>query len=363
MHVGMALIFQGQGEDRADVDVYRNELRLGSLAEPLGFDSLWSIEHHFTDYAMCPDVLQMLSYFAGRTEKIRLGSAVVVLPWHDPARVAEQVVMLDHMSNGRMILGIGRGLGRIEFEGFGVDQNDSRAIFVESAQMLLEGLETGSVEFDGQFIKQERRELRPAPLESFRGRTFAAAVSAESMPIMAKLGVGILVIPQKPWDSVEKELGEYRSIYREMNGTEAPPPVIGGWTVCHEDAGRAEEEARKYIGAYWRSVVQHYEFLGDHLGKLRGYEGYKVMQDAISAPGGLDAMSEFFMNLQIWGTPEQCYEKIIDRIKRTDGGAFFATFSFGGMSYERAEENLRLFTDQVKPELEKYNAAPSPLDA
>ena len=67
MHVGMGVIFQGQGEGRTDRNVYRNELRLGDLAEPLGFESLWGVEHHFTDYTMCPDVLQYLTYFAGRT--------------------------------------------------------------------------------------------------------------------------------------------------------------------------------------------------------------------------------------------------------------------------------------------------------
>ena len=149
MHVGMGVIFQGQGEGRTDRNVYRNELRLADLAEPLGFESLWGVEHHFTDYTMCPDVLQYLTYFAGRTQNIQLGSMVVVLPWHQPVRVAEQVLMLDHMSNGRLILGIGRGLGRVEFEGFGVNQEDSRPMFVEAAQAILEGLERGYVEFDG----------------------------------------------------------------------------------------------------------------------------------------------------------------------------------------------------------------------
>src|SRR5258705_6782313 len=134
MHVGMASVFQNPHKARTDREVYRNELRLVDLTEPLGFESLWGVEHHFTDYTMCPDVLQYLSYFAGRTTKIQLGSMVVVLPWHDPLRVAEQVVMLDHFSNGRFIFGIGRGLGRVEFEGFGVKQEDSRAIFTESAQ-------------------------------------------------------------------------------------------------------------------------------------------------------------------------------------------------------------------------------------
>src|SRR5579864_2891649 len=116
MQVGMGLIFQATDPKRTDQEVYRNELRLGDMAEPLGFESLWGVEHHFTDYTMCPDVLQMLTYFAGRTMQIQLGSMVVVLPWHDPIRVAEQIIMLDHMSDGRMILGLGRGLGRVEFE-------------------------------------------------------------------------------------------------------------------------------------------------------------------------------------------------------------------------------------------------------
>src|SRR4249920_2316051 len=118
MHVGMAAVFQNPGKARTDREVYASELRLAALAEPLGFESLWGVEHHFTDYTMCPNVLQYLTYFAGCTERIQLGSMVVVLPWHDPLRVAEEVVMLDHLSNGRLILGIGRGLGRVEFEGF-----------------------------------------------------------------------------------------------------------------------------------------------------------------------------------------------------------------------------------------------------
>src|SRR5881396_696052 len=215
MHVGMAAVFQNPGKARTDREVYTGELRLADLAEPLGFESIWGVEHHFTEYTMCPDVLQYLTYFAGRTHTIQLGSMVVVLPWHDPLRVAEQVVMLDHFSNGRFIFGIGRGLGRVEFEGFGVNQEESREIFVEAAQMILEGLEKGYCEFDGRYVKQIRRDIRPRPFKSFRGRTYAAAVSPESSRIMAQLGIGILIIPQKPWELVAKELNDYRRVYSE----------------------------------------------------------------------------------------------------------------------------------------------------
>ena len=105
MQVGMASIFQNPGRHTTDREVYEQDMRLACLAEPLGFDSVWTVEHHFTDYTMCPDPLQFLTYMAGRTARVQLGSMVVVLPWHDPMRVAEQISMLDHLSGGRLILG------------------------------------------------------------------------------------------------------------------------------------------------------------------------------------------------------------------------------------------------------------------
>src|SRR5881396_1225297 len=143
MHVGLATVFQNPKKLRSDYDVYRNELRLADQAEPLGFESIWGVEHHFTDYTMCPDVLQFLAYMAGRTSRAKLGSMVVVLPWHDPMRVAEEVSMLDHLSDGRVILGLGRGAGKVEFDGFRLAMEESRPRFVESARMLIEGLERG----------------------------------------------------------------------------------------------------------------------------------------------------------------------------------------------------------------------------
>jgi alkanesulfonate monooxygenase SsuD/methylene tetrahydromethanopterin reductase-like flavin-dependent oxidoreductase (luciferase family) len=121
---------------------------------------------------------------------------VVVLPVARPEPVAEEVSMLDNLSGGRLILGLGRGAGKVEFDGFRLSMDESRPRFVESAEMLLRGLETGYCEYDGAYVKQPRAAIRPAPFKSFRGRTYAAAVSPESVQIIAELGVGILIIPQ-----------------------------------------------------------------------------------------------------------------------------------------------------------------------
>jgi alkanesulfonate monooxygenase SsuD/methylene tetrahydromethanopterin reductase-like flavin-dependent oxidoreductase (luciferase family) len=174
MHIGYAPLFQHSSNALSDAEVYRQELRLAEMAEPLGFDSVWSVEYHFTDYTMCPDVVQFLSYMAGKTQRVKLGSMVIVLPWHDPVRLAEQISLLDHLSGRRMILGLGRGLARVEYEGFRIDQNEGRQRLVEYAGLLLNGLEQGYIE-GGETTQQPRRDIRPFPLRSFRGRTYAAA--------------------------------------------------------------------------------------------------------------------------------------------------------------------------------------------
>ena len=357
MHVGMASIFQNPMNERSDFEVYQDEVALACMAEGLGFESVWGVEHHFTDYTMCPDVLQFLSYMAGKTTTVKLGSMVVVLPWHDPMRVAEEISMLDNISGGRMILGLGRGLGRVEFEGFRVPMEESRARFTEGAKMILDGLENGYCEMDGEVIKQPRRDIRPAPFKSFKGRSYAAAVSPESLPIMAELGIGILIIPQKPWSAVAGDLATYRDVFRKVNGAEPPPPVCAGWVFCDEDESRARELAERYIGGYWKTVLRHYEMAGEHLQTTKGYEYYGGFAERLQAEGGADAATQFFMDLQIWGTPDQCYAKIQDVQRRVGNDTFVGVFSYAGMPAAEAQRNMRLFAEKVAPRLQRAEVA------
>jgi len=357
MHVGMAAVFQNPGKRQTDFDVYQTDLRLAELAEPLGFESVWGVEHHFTDYTMCPDVLQFLAFVAGRSRRVQLGSMVVVLPWHDPMRVAEEVSMLDNLSGGRLILGLGRGAGRVEFDGFRQKMDDSRRRFVESAEMVLGGLETGYCEYDGEFVKQPRAAIRPAPFKTFRGRTYVATVSPESIPIIAKLGVGLLVIPQKPWPEVQKELAAYRDGYVAANGAEPPAPVCAGWTFVDESADRAREQARRWIGGYFDTVLEHYRFHESHLVGQKGYEYYGKMNEKIDKYGK-DTFVDFFVDLQVWGTPEQCLEKILDVRRRVGNDHFVGVFSYAGMPGDEAERSMRLFAAKVMPALQALPPAP-----
>jgi alkanesulfonate monooxygenase SsuD/methylene tetrahydromethanopterin reductase-like flavin-dependent oxidoreductase (luciferase family) len=123
MDVSVQLVFQNYGNWLDDREHLAAEQRLAELAEPLGYGTVFVVEHHFFDYSACPDNSQFLSWLAGRTSRIRLATGAFILPWNDPLRVAEKIVLLDHLSGGRAVLGLGRGLARREYAGFGVDMN------------------------------------------------------------------------------------------------------------------------------------------------------------------------------------------------------------------------------------------------
>jgi alkanesulfonate monooxygenase SsuD/methylene tetrahydromethanopterin reductase-like flavin-dependent oxidoreductase (luciferase family) len=358
MHVGYAPLFQNPENQRSDLEVYRQELRLAELAEPLGFDSVWSVEHHFTDYTMCPDVTQFLAYMAGKTQRVKLGSMVIVLPWHDPVRVAEEVAMLDNLSGGRVILGIGRGLGRVEYEGFRADMNESRERFIEYADIILTGLEQGHVEHEGKYITQPRRDIRPYPFRSFRGRTYAAAVSPDSMPVMARLGVGLLVIPQKPWEDVAKDFEVYHRVWAEVNaGIPPPKPLMGGFFFVDPNPGRAREMAQRYIGGYYQTVIKHYEMTAGHFAAIKGYEFYDRSTKYINRHGR-EGAAESFANLMPWGTPDQVLRRLEQIRGVIDMNGMMCHFSYAGMPWDEAERNMRLFAAEVLPELKRWDTAP-----
>ena len=348
MKIGMTAVFHNPHDRRADGDVYETDLALAALAEPLGYDSLWTVEHHFDDYCLMPDPFQILTYFAARTERVLLGSMVVVLPWwHDPIRVAEKAALLDHLSGGRFLLGVGRGAAWSEFEGFGVPMEESRDRFVESAEMILEGLERGWCEYDGKFVKQVRTPIRPKPRASFVGRRYAAAVSPESSEMMARLGLALLIIPQKPWPMIQDDVARHRAAFREAHGEEPPPCVTSLLVYCDEKQARNQEIVRDYIRPQAVNVTRHYDFGGSRA-HVKGYESY----GKVSA----EQMIEAQVPLQVVGTPEECYRKLVD-VQRVSGTDHFSgVFSFAGLPSALAERSIRLFAKEVMPELQKLRA-------
>jgi alkanesulfonate monooxygenase SsuD/methylene tetrahydromethanopterin reductase-like flavin-dependent oxidoreductase (luciferase family) len=351
----MGTFFQNPGRARSDADVWRFGLELAGAAEGQGFDSVWTAEHHFTDYHMCPNVAQFLTWVASRTTRVQLGSMVLVLPWHDPVRLAEEVTVLDHMSGGRVLLGIGRGLGRVEFDGFRLQMGESRRRFTEYARAILSGLETGQMAADGELYQQPPLEIRPAPLASFRGRVYASAISPETSRILAELGVGMMIIAQKPWETVEADVAAYRELYREINGEEAPKPLLVSWVAVHESEAAAAEMFERWIVGYCASTLVHYEFANQGLADIEGYEYYGKLAERI-AKHGSDAFMHFLAGLQVWGTPASVTEQLRENVRRIDGAGVVGVFNYGGMPDDVARANIGCFAERVLPVLHGIDA-------
>jgi alkanesulfonate monooxygenase SsuD/methylene tetrahydromethanopterin reductase-like flavin-dependent oxidoreductase (luciferase family) len=362
MKVGIALNMLCQ-DGRSDASVVGEHLAAGDLAEPLGFDSLFALEHHFTGYAMSPAPTQLLSYFAGRTKRIQLGTAVIVLPWHDPVRVAEQIALLDILCGGRCVFGFGRGAASVEYEGFRIPMGEARPRFVEAAQIIVKALANDSFEHHGEFYQIPRTAIRPRPISHPERRFHASAVSPESAEIMAKLGFGILMVMQNEWSKAAEDIARYREIATAA-GHAPRPPIILTNVCCAESRQEAQERAVKYLGLKWQSIDDHYHFSDGHLSIVKGYESYGKMAKTYAkineSAETRQKATDFYVSIQIVGTPKDCLEKIAELQRCTGMDHLVTEFSFGGLPHEEAEINMRLFADKVMPVLQRDPAFAAP---
>jgi len=349
MKIGIQMLFQNPGT-MSDAELYQRELRVAELGEPLGFDTVWSVEHHFDAYSMCPDNTQFLSWLAGRTSRIGLGTAAVILPWNNPLRVVEKMILLDHLSGGRAVFGMGRGLAKMEYRGMMIDMNEARERFDESAKMILAGLESGFVEGNGRYYKQDRTQVRPGPMKSFKGRTYCVAMSPDSVTVAAELKSVMMVFSQFAPETLIPTFQTYRDDFRRFHGVGAPDPMFVDFMYCDEDAGRAEARARKEIPAYLMSVIDHYEMFAEHFGTARGYENYAKGSEMMKA-AGLEKTLETYLEAQAWGTPQQILDRLEKRRRILGDFEMNICISYSQLAMDEIEKSTRLFAKKVMPEL------------
>ncbi len=357
MKVGTALNMLAQ-PGRSDASIVTEHFALGDLAEPLGFDSLFALEHHFTGYAMSPAPLQLLAYFAGRTRRIALGTAVIVLPWNDPIRVAEGIALLDIMCGGRCLFGFGRGAASVEYEGMRIPMSEARGRFAEAAQIIVKALSQPEFEFKGEFFDIPRTSIRPRAISHPERRFYASSVSPESATLMAKLGFSMLLIMQNEWSKCAGDIDKFYRIAAEA-GHRPRRPLILTNVSCAESRSEAHERALKYLGAKWDSIEAHYRFGDGHLANVRGYESYASLTKTYAKmkdPAARAKATEFYVSIQIVGTPDDCLQKIAELKRLTGLDHLICEFAWGGLPHEEAETNMRLFASEVLPVLQRDSA-------
>lgn len=153
MEFGVFLLAQQRGYHQTSKEVIENSIEQTVAAEKAGFDAAWYAEHHFNNYSLSPSPLMTIAHCAAKTERIRLGSAVCILPLYHPSRFLAEVGFVDTVSNGRLELGIGSGYQQFEFERFDVDIEDSAKIYNEFLDIIPKGLTQNTFDYEGEFLK------------------------------------------------------------------------------------------------------------------------------------------------------------------------------------------------------------------
>jgi len=358
MQVGIHMGYQNLRGER-DFDFFRKETQLMVEAEAMGFDFAAAVEHHFTDYAACPDPLQTLSWVAAKTKTIKLMPAAVILPWNDPVRVVEKTAMLDSLCEGRLILGMGRGAARREFTGFRKDLADSRELFDEAALIIMDGLETGTVKANTKHFQQPEVTIRPRPEGWTRERMAMVSMSPSSAAVAADYGLKAIRFSQGEWEHTMPEINAYRDTFQAKHGRKAPPFIISDFIVCVPTEAEVIKYTDEYFAKQFYQVATHYEWGGEHFRHLPSYAQYVQLGDAMNASGGPEKAYKDYIAGNLIGTPEQLLEKHATRKAMVGDYEIIANFSYGGMAYEDVYKQMKLFADKVMPKLKASEAVPA----
>ncbi|MCP5028229.1 MAG: LLM class flavin-dependent oxidoreductase [Actinomycetia bacterium] len=308
----------------------------------------------FSDYSFRPDNLEFLAFIAGCTETIGLGTAAIILPWNEPLRVVEKVSMLDHLSNGRVRLGFGRGLSIREYAPFrGIEMEESRGRFDESAQMVVDALETGFIEGNGPYYEQPRIEIRPRPDKSFAGRIYAVANSSDSVASCAKIGGRMIMFAETKWEKRMESIERHRTLFMEEHGVPAPPPMTADFCYVHPDADHAKEVAEEHLARYLATILDHYELMSGHFKDMEGYQGYGQQAELLNRIG-FEGYVKGFLASNAYGTPDQILERFQQRRQIVGEFELATCFRFGGIDFQAAEDSMKLFAAEILPELKSW---------
>lgn len=330
---------------RTEAQMFADSMAEIELADRLGFHGAWLVEHHFMPgYSHCSKPELFLAALAQRTSRLRLGLGVVPLPYHHPVHVAERIATLDHLCNGRLEVGIGRGFSPDEYSSFGVPMEESRSRVDECLGILRTAATGKPVTFAGRHFRLDGVTIVPRCVQSPHPPMWTAAVSPDTFDWAARAGLGALAGPFKPWLMVAADIRRYRAAWRHPD-----PPRIGMTIamLCLRDGRRARElaapamrwfygELLRVTGPVLEKLLPSYEQFRD-LGRFRRLLRFGARPRVLELAG-----------LTAVGTPEEC----VARLKRyEDAGVthLLCAVGAGALPTEIVRESLECIAAEVLP--------------
>ncbi len=343
-----------------DREVFAQSLDEIALADRAGFDGVWLVEHHFYrqySHSSAPETI--MGAISQRTERMRIGHGVVLLPFKHPVMVAERIATLDVLSGGRIDVGVGRGLSPLEYEVFGGSMEESRGRVDEAVEILRRCWADQSFSFDGRFWSFPEVDVVPKPMQRPHPPLWTAAVTPDTFTRAADQGLGVLAGPFKPLFMVAEDHDRFAERCRELG---RDPRHLGfGMTlgvVVHENHKHARQIAERNIRWFYEQLLrltgpvlerggESYRYYREELATLRALTGGTPSLDALDAAG-----------MVIAGSPEYAIERL-QKLANTGLDHVLCAIAAGGVPHADVIRTVELMGEQVIPALREATA-PAP---
>ena len=346
MDIGLLFSFRNPAFNRVPwTQTYSSELDLAVAAEGMGYDHVWLSEHHFVDDGYSPSLLPIAAAIAARTTTIRIGTYVLLLPLHNPVRVAEDAATVDVISNGRFDLGMSLGYRPGEFTGMGIPSNERAARFQEALPLIQQLLAGETVSLDGRFNQIKDVKIVPPPVQS-NFPIWVGARGDKALDRAARLGCHLASIGG---------LG-HRDKYLEAlkkHGRKAADHHVGQLMVCYvaDTTKQAWEDCAEPL----HHTIREYQNWAEESGDKTGDGGAEM---AVPSPKEIKAAQacEFFGRPAIIGDAKTVLEGLRAFYEVTPGSHFVLIMALPGADPARTRKSMELFASQVAPELKKLTS-------
>mgnify|MGYP001234381501 FL=1 len=336
-------LFPESKTPNGDYNVIEESLREAELSEDLGYDVIWLAEHHFDGGCAYVDPTTFAAAIAARTKKIKIGFAVAQMALHHPIRFAEQIALVDNISKGRMIVGVGRGTAYnfYEFRGFGIDPDEAHEMLLEVEDILVKAWTTENYKHDGKYWQVELPVLRPQVYQKPHPPMIRACSGLESTLEMAREGRPFMMNVQSDETTLER-LHQYQATMSEAGHSDETTArnMADSWVWRNIFVADTDAEAEKVGIPYFKEMRTYLQANRDKMNTTAELRA--------QATGAVGAARNSLAHGIIVGSPETVCERL-QKVHESGVGGVIIHFRLGAMPYEANANSLRLFAEKVAP--------------
>ena len=346
--------FVAAAADRAgtsDADLYQTLLSDVDYHAGLGFTTAWIIEHHFSDYFPTPNPLLLLGHVAARRPELSLGTCVLVTPWYDPLRLAEDIATVSLLTDGQMHLGLGRGTAKYEYDAFGINMDESRDRFRETYEILTRALSGEYFSYTGKYLtvpKKIRVRPRVAGVSSDRIHLYGAIGTPGTAGVMAEMGLPPICTSLGDLNIQRRILDNWRQSTSALgHNADRTFPMMVNCIIADTDA-QAIALAQEYMPRFMQAQVDHYTPDETDWENLPSYAGWKAQFESMKAktnPANIPKWTEG----QLVGSPDTVIRKTREFIDAGFNHLLLHTAT-PGVPHQVRREWASRFAHEVAPE-------------